>query len=384
MNSWERQKERNKLWNMYFLRGKNVAQIGQRRTGKTYLMGLLEKEASDKGFNAISINLETEISTEKAIAKIVQHIINNSVESIYKSFIGSVKNIFTNANNNSNDWHHLVDTPNKLIATLVKKDWKSALDYLLYEINKAEKPTLLLIDELSVCLLAILEKDRSKGSEFLHTLRALRTKYPRVIWLITGSIGLHALEKNYGLDGTNDLHIFHLEPLTKEQAKALLQHECQTRGLPKLEETYADYFVCRLGWLSPHYLLRLLDAVEELWYDTNSDICNQLIDRACQRLTRHPYNRIFTNWSNHIVRNYPDREHKQAKALLKVLCKADNGRSIDGLLSDNVTADIDETSLQNTLQLLEQDGFIVYDKARQTYDFQFGLLKDYWREYESI
>ncbi len=312
MTIWNRQQERDKLWNMYFARGKNVAQVGQRRTGKTYLMRLLEKEAADKGYNAIFINLETEISTEGAIA-------------------------------------------------------------------------MLLIDELSVCLLAIVEKDKHQANEFLHTLRALREEYPHIRWLITGSIGLHAIEKNYGLDGNNDLHIFHLAPLTPTQATALLQHECQNRKLPELDANSAAHFIQRLGWLSPRYLLHLLDALEELYHDSGAtDIDKALIDAACNRLTSYPYNRAFTNWSSHIDRNYPDPAHKQAKVILKALCKSSAGKSIDGLLSDSLTADISENGLRKTLNLLEEDGFIVFDSDLKKYDFQFGLLKDYWREYEGF
>ncbi len=360
-----------------------MAQVGQRRTGKTYLMKLIEMEAEEKGFNAISVNLEDAVSTEKAIAKISQAITDKGIQGVYDNFLARVKNLLTGKTGSDSQWQDLAKTPTELIRILIKQDWKNVLDQLLSGLDQAKKPTLLLIDELSVCLLAIIEKDKSKGNEFLHTLRALRQDYTNVIWMITGSIGLHAIEKNYGLDGTNDLHIFMLNPLEKEQAKALLLHECQKRHLNIPDEKTTDYFIQRLGWLSPHYLLKLLDMVEDLSFDTReSNITNALIDEACQQMISFPYNRIFNNWTNHIDRNYPNTAHKQAKAILKVLSNAPSGKDQDGLLSHTQTADIPEKELHNTLRLLVEDGFIVYDKQSRKYDFQFGLLKDFWHEYE--
>lgn len=383
MTIWLRHKEREKLWKIYFSRGKSVAQIGPRRIGKTFLMTLLEQDAAENNFRAIRINLETEVSVAGATAEIARKIINNQgFKGYLTQFIAKLKTALSNVDTYEAINDAMKKDPEALVKKLKKQDGKTVLTHLLATLNDDnEQKTLLLVDELSVCLQAILSTDREAGKHFLHILRDLRSQYPNVIWLITGSIGLDQLEKKYQLDATNDLHRFDLKPLTTSQAVALLRHECRHREIAGVGSSFLTSIVERQGWLSPHYLLKWLDRIEECLIDNGRlAIDENLLDSVEKQLLSFPHHQIFNNWVSHLNRNYPDQEKHHAKRILKVICQSAAGRSCDGLMTDAETSEIPQAALNDTLNMLCNDGFLGYDEQTEKYDFIFTLLKKYWQK----
>ena len=372
MAVWKREAERRKLWRM-FNRGKNVALFAPRRLGKTWLMKTLEKEAEKKGYNAVFIDLEAETTTKEAVRKLCKKI---SEKRIFASLWEQLRSRVTDAvqgDTRANNYQEL----------LLKADWDSLLGATLKALDGADKPSLILVDEVSVCLSSLLAVNRSEGAALMRRLREHRQTFTNIRWMLTGSIGLDHVAEQHGLSGAlNELDPFPLHPLNGEQAKAFVNALCRSYQMPLLKDDAHHLMQQRLGWLVPHYLSRLLDRMEDLTDGKAATL--QDVDAACDSLLVHPFNRVFADWPDHINRNYPDAQKTTAHKLLNNLCNHPDGETVDTLRNRQQLADLDINTMRNTLISLENDGFLQLDENTGRYCFVFGLLREYWVRYQAI
>ncbi len=158
---------------------------------------------------------------------------------------------------------------------------------------------------------------------------------------------------------------------------------CGRRNLPKPDKNGHDLMHTRLGWLAPHYLSGFLDRIEDEVPEGMS-ITAAHIDQAFDTLLRHPFNRIFSDWPDHINRNYPDQQKLMAHAVLNILSCHPDGESLESLRNNEKLSKIDITGLRNTIVSLENDGFISKASDTGQYRFVFGLLREYWRRYQCL
>jgi hypothetical protein len=372
MAVWKREIERQKLWRM-FDRGKNVALFAPRRLGKTWLMKTLEQEAEQKGYNAVFIDLEAEATTKEAVRKLCKKI---SEKRIFTSLWEQVRSRVTDAvqgDTRASNYQEL----------LLKADWDSLLSATLKALDGADKPSLILVDEVSVCLSSLLAVSRTEGTALMRRLREHRQKFTNIRWMLTGSIGLDHVARQYGLGGTlNELDPFPLHPLNGEQAKAYVDDLCKNYQMPLLKDEAHRRMQHRLGWLAPHYLSRLLDRIEDLVDNKAATLTD--VDAACNSLLAYPFNRVFADWPDHINRNYPDAQKTAAHKLLNNLCNHSDGETVDTLRNTLQLAPFDINTISNTLTSLENDGFLQLNADTGRYRFVFGLLREYWERYQTI
>jgi uncharacterized protein len=372
MAVWKREIERQQLWRM-FDRGKNVALFAPRRLGKTWLMKTLEHEAKLKGYNAVFIDLEAETTTKDAVRKLCKKISEKHIfASLWRQACSRLTSI-VQGDTMAGNYQEL----------LLKADWESLLSATLKALDDADKPSLILIDEISVCLASLLAVNKTEGTALMRRLREHRETYTNIRWMLTGSMGLDHVAEQYGLGGTlNELEPFPLMPFTTEQARAYVDDLCSSRKLPLLNDEAHQQMQRRLGWLAPHYLSRLLDRIEDLVDNKTATL--EDVDTACNVLLSYPYHRVFSDWPDHINRNYPDTQKITAHKLLKILCKHLDGETIDTLRNTPQIADSDINTIGNTLTSLENDGFLHRNTDTKRYSFVFGLLREYWMRYQSI
>ncbi|MCP4114304.1 MAG: hypothetical protein GY737_02670 [Desulfobacteraceae bacterium] len=265
---------------------------------------------------------------------------------------------------------------------LLKSDWESLLDAALGALNASDTPCLILIDEVSVCLSSLLAVSREEGSAFMRRLREHQQQYTNIRWMLTGSIGLDHVAEQYGLGGTlNQLDPYPLHPLAPEQAKAYVNDLCDSREMPRMDDYAHEVVQERVGWLAPHYLSRLLDRIEERAGE--GSVTPDHINLACNDLLSYPFNRVFSDWPDHINRNYPDDQKIIAHKILKILCSHPDGESTESIRNNPVFSESDIKELCNTLVSLENDGFLKRDRETGRYFFVLGLLRDYWERYQN-
>ncbi len=161
MTIWEREKERQKLWQL-FERGKHVALFAPRRLGKTWLMRKLEEDAKARNITAVFVDLEAETTALGAVRRICKEISEKKFFlSLWQQLGKRVTDILQG------------DTPaNTYQELLLKSNWESMLNATLKALNSADRPSLILIDEISVCLSSLLAVDEIQGRAFMRRLRS--------------------------------------------------------------------------------------------------------------------------------------------------------------------------------------------------------------------
>ncbi len=372
MSIWEREKEREQIWR-FFDRGTNLALFASRRLGKTWLMRKLEQEAKEKGYTAVFIDLEAETSTKGAVRKLCRTISEKPDLALVWKQIRSRLTDIIQGDTEAGNYQEL----------LLKTNWESMLNVTLEALDAAEKPSLILIDEISVCLSSLLAVNEAEGKSFIHRLREHRQKFKNIRWMLTGSLGLdHIAEQYKETGGFNDLVPVLLNSFTPDQAQGYVDDLCRSRNLPLLSLEVHQSIQKRLGWLVPNYISHLFDRIEDQSENNgdNKDISLDDVESACKSLLAYPYYRVFSDWPDHINRNYPDEYRTIAHQVLKILCQHSDGETIDTLRNTQQIAGFDIQEITNTLIFLKNDGFLCLNPDTKKYSFVFGLLREYWKE----
>src|SRR5262249_6721227 len=115
------------------------------------------------------------------------------------------------------------------IDAIGRIDPKAFSEALVASLNAQDGDTLILIDEIALFVTVLLANNARTTLDFLYHLRKLRQSYPRVRWLVTGSIGLDIVARRAGLQGALvGLEIFPLAPFGEAAARAFLNSICGT------------------------------------------------------------------------------------------------------------------------------------------------------------
>jgi hypothetical protein len=371
-NSWDRIKERKELF-LHFEHDRNIAMFAPRRLGKSWLMkNLLLQEAIDKGWSAVYCDLQADNSYQKAVLTLVEKLqaqddIQDSLLTIAKAkFEGILKGQVTSFKD-----------------ILSQTEPEALLDVILSHLSQQQKPTLILLDEVTICASNIMKIVPSECFLLLNTLRKMRDAYPNIRWMLTGSIGIDHFSKHHQLAGAfNNLHPFLIEPFNAQIATDFVNYFCQGKVMESftLDKSAHQHLQNRLGWLSPFYLENLCLQIKPT-HKNNPTISKEDINLACDKLLQHPHNQVFSGWPDHIERNIPDDMRPTCKTLLKILCQHNDGENVDTLRMQ-CEPEYTEEQIKEALTILQNDSFIQQDPASTKYKFAMHLLADYWQEYQ--
>ncbi len=241
---------------------------------------------------------------------------------------------------------------------------------------------LFLLDEVSLFVQHLLERDTERCRKFLNWLRELRIG-PRAArrnrWFITGSIGLPTITRAVSLGDTiNDLHspFDHYGPFTAETAESFLFELAKGHSFSMANDV-VQRVLERVGWHIPYHLQcvfsKLRDHKPPLSPDSVDQAINSLIETG----------KIFEFWEQRINRHLKPTDAKQALAILDPVARDPNGASQDTLSQSiaRLVADVDERAkaLRFLLDMLVADGYLVRDGVR--YRFLSPLLREYWRRH---
>lgn len=140
----------------------------------------------------------------------------------------------------------------------------------------------------------------------------------------------------------------------------------------------------QLGWLAPFYLEHIAKQIRASSPPLAS-IAD--IDAAFAKLLTHDYRPYFASWPEHLDKNFPPEESAQLRLILDVCAE-----TADGMLRDTLLARLGEAPhnltlavLRERLDALVQDDILLESDAedRPRYRFRSGLLRRYWRRYET-
>lgn len=378
-NIWDRQNKRDEIWRL-LESGQNLALFAPRRLGKTWLMQqLLLSDAEEKNWQAIYCDLQAESDCQGAVLEIIRNI--QALNTTEDNLLIRTRAKFTDITDGK------ISSFKDLLA---KTDWETLLRTVLSTLESQDKPSVIMLDEVTVCVTHIIAIDEVEGRRFLNTLRKIRNEYKNIKWILTGSIGIDYLVDQYQMSGAvNDLEPLELNPFTQATAQAFTDYFCQTSSVKKeflLDDLGHIRLQQRLGWLSPFYIERLCRRIDPTG-TSNKGTSNKGaamateadIDKACESLLSHPHNRAFKNWVDHIDRNISDDHQAVSKAILDFLCQ-----SIDAVSKDSIRHRLEpgfeSRQINQALQILVNDGFLVESKS-QHFRFALPLLASYWEKY---
>ena len=233
------------------------------------------------------------------------------------------------------------------------------------------------MDELTLFLGTLLKSEdgEKKVSFILNWFRSLRqVSGTKVRWLFCGSVGLKNFTASLDLSYTiNDLADFHLDELSKKEARGLLRGLCQGAGIKMSKET-VSYVLDKLQWNIPYFIQLLFSKLRE---NSSGSVSKRMVDQAYVELYSES---SLNSWSERLV-EYREME-RPARVILNSLSASGTGLKRDTMLSILMTrqdpAQIEEMDivLSKVLQMLENDGYLLRIGSIRT--FRSPLLRDYW------
>ncbi|AVT75912.1 hypothetical protein RPPS3_18490 [Rhodopseudomonas palustris] len=358
--------------------GKSIQMLAPRRVGKTWLMHEVERQLKQQGWLTIFSDVEGMASEEEFLRDLCKKIedAGSLAQRARGQILHRLKQLTTASIEGGN-----------LIGAIGRVDVKQFSEALVASLHDEHPKVLILIDEISLFVSALISKGPEAAQAFLYHLRKLRQSYPNVRWLLTGSIGLDVVARRLGLGGALiDLEIFPLEPFSAQEARAFIDALCADRKVRwrfVLDDAGFDYLAAELGWLSPYYLELIANRIRLSPNDGGAAAVptNAEIDRAFDELLGHAYRNNFVAWEEHLNKNFPKPDTEVLYAILGCCCGDRSGEIASTILAkvNQKHPVVSHRDLMNLMTALANDGFVTEVDGR--WRFRSGLLRRYWIKY---
>lgn len=344
------------------IQNNNLMLAAPRRVGKTSFAKMFLSQMRDCGWDGIFVDLEglSDIpSFFKAIHQLLMEMPNVSRSQQVMNYMKShMPNIDLSAN--------IVGVEAKISLARQMSD---GFDNLLSILKEIGKPTVIILDEMTVFLEKLLNTEGdSLVKEFLDKFRALRQmSCSNCRWLVASSVGVrHFASVHHVSETINDFMDFPLGAFNDEEAMGLVSVLSESEGLD-INNTCAQYMLSKIGWNIPYFIQLMVS------YITNEHITEQDIDAAYEDVLRTS---AFESWSERLTKEYGETEVIARKILCQI-CLTPEGKTredIEALLDLN---DFPMEQFSTLLMTLENDGYLAKDGTRRY--FRSPLLRDYWK-----
>ena len=380
--SYGRNEEVVRIFSM-FKAGRDITQHGQRRLGKTFVLERMVDQSEKFNFKCVKLEVAGCTEPKTVFRKLCEAIDNhrNFLQKAVSIPLQRITQAVSPKSDQLSQWHQ----------TLTGMDWESYLNRLLEILNKDnDHQWAILIDELPIFLKAMHDKGDAgiqEARNFMNHFSELRSKYPRVRWLITGSIGIDPLASAGNYSGAvAKFQPFLLLPLTEEQAIDFLIDSAKLgkfHGRTVITEQEAKAIIEAVGWRTAYYLDHLAQNLPP-----NPEIeavrVQQNIDAALNALLA-PHNRSsFSTWEEHIKKHHTDAEKKLSYAILNALASEKVGLNLDSLIATLTVTGLTKQSLHQHLSKLIDESFLYQEpdgELTAPYRFRIALLRLWWLKY---
>ena len=358
--------------------GSSIQMLAPRRVGKTWLMHRVAEDLRAEGWMTVFTDVQGMRSEDEFLRELCRKIeeVGSTSQRVFNHLSQRLRQVV------SGGWQ---GNPIEAIGRIDAKGFSEAL---VGSLDAQGGHTLILVDEIALFVMNLLAKDEPATLDFLYHLRKLRQAYPRVHWLLTGSIGLDVVARRAQLQGAlTGLEIFPLEPFSESAARVYLTGICDRKEVRwpfALDDSAFAHLARELGWLSPYYLKLIADRIRA----SGGSALNRLplalpvdIDGAFNELLKPELRGHFATWEEHITKNFPPEESNLLHAILEICCEQAEGESFDTLQArlGLTRPALSPRDLKNLLTALANDGFL--HEADGRWRFRSGLLRRYWHKY---
>jgi len=379
---WDREEEI-ELFSRKTREGAHLLLVAQRRMGKTSLMKEISRRLSNE-FECVFVDFQNATTPQDAIAEL------SLALRPHKSLWLRGRELFANVLERVEKIGG-EDLAVTLRAGLAAGNWASKGDELLAILADAEKPVLLLLDEVPILVNRIVKGEeyvvtperRRIASEFMSWLRKNSLRHQgQVRIVISGSIGFEPVLRQAGLSGTiNNFVPFELKPWSNDTAVGCLRALAKQYGLNYRDGAEAE-MVRLLGCCIPHHV--------QMFFDHAQTYCvrKKVTELGPQEIAEVYQTEMLSTRGHAELTHYEERLKlvlgiEKMALVLDMITEA----AVSGCLSAAVimrlqwdyefvgeaTADVQK----EILWILEHDGYLTQTPAG--YAFVSNLLRDWWR-----
>lgn len=365
-----------------FNAGTDVSMPGPRRLGKTFVLDRLVEAGPVHGWVAIKVEVAGCRDPRGFFRQLCGKIGNQ--RSLGKKTIDWLRQRLGQAIDPR------TDTSGEWYQALLSLDHETYFERLIDALHvDPNRRWVLLIDELPIFLKALHDQG-PQGIEaartFMNHTSRLRVDYPKVRWLITGSIGLEPLAKAGNYMGVlAKFQTYGLTTLSTDQARDFIIDLAQTGRLVDrqlITVAEADSIVKAAGWRSAYYLEALARKLAGTPTEDTKE-ADLLVEAAMDRLLRPQELATFAVWEEHLRKHYLDGERAVAIAVLNALAPHPQGLGIDALLAAIGQPGLTRDALRIVLMRLDTEGFVNVDWGADNPAAAFGnvLLRRWWQRF---
>ena len=363
-----------------FTANRDVSMHGPRRLGKTFLLDRLADAAPAHGWTAMKVELAGCVDTRAVFRELCS--------SIGKARSGGAQAIAWFSQRFSQFTSPRNEVGGTWYQPFITLDHEAYFERLIAAMHDDPvRRWILLIDELPIFLKVLHDKGSdgvAAARDFMNQVSRLRQAYPRVRWMITGSIGIEPLAQAGNYMGVlAKFETFELKPLTEEQAKDFVKDialEGQLQHRQKITESEAQALIETVGWRAAYYLDALAQKLEGP-LATEPEPARLAVEAAVKRLVKLSESSKFGTWEEHLNKHYLDPDRSIAFSALTVLARDTQGADIDVLLSTIKRSDLTRDRLRKVLMRLDTEGFIAVDSWEHDAphcNFLNPLLRLWW------
>ena len=310
--------------------GANLLLTDPRRMGKTFWMHTFA--AREKRFHCYFIDYEGVFTVNDFLIRTADTLVKGG--KLPSRAFQKLKTIFDNCDIEISSpitikSYHRQTSPHVLLTDIL-----STLDG-----EENDVIPLVMMDEVPMAVNNIAEREGSGAAEeILQTLRALRQKTTRVLWIVTGSVGFHhVLRKTNMTQGVlNDLESLPLGPLPRDEADELARRLLLGVGQEPLDDVVNELVAVSGG--IPFLLHKLVGALAQRCYTafSPSDV------RECfENFIDDPDEfRWFEHYLTRVTPHYGERAQVADQILRQTLSQTNEWIPVDSLTQGEDFSDV--------------------------------------------
>lgn len=383
---WDREKEK-ELFIQKIDEGVHVLLVAQRRMGKTSLMAEVAEMLNDRCI-CLFVDLQKCQNGSDSIVELSLKI------RPYQNLWEKTKVVFSNVLSRVTDSVETVQISElgvTLRSGLNRGNWADKGDHLLDILAAADKPVILLLDEVAIMVNNMLKDEdnnvtaegKAQTNEFMSWLRKNSIEHQgKIRIVISGSIGLEPVLHQARLSATiNNFMPLELKAWDEETAIGCIEALANENGV-ELEDNVPQEIVRKLGCCVPHHV--------QMFFTFVYDRC---VKRGHMLCSKEDVDEIYKE-DMLGVRGHVDLVHYEER-LEKVLPKELNTMALDMLTETAVTGHLSSEAIaafqtehsfggrdivevqKEILWVLEHDGYL--RSGPEGYVFASKYLRDWWK-----
>lgn len=350
--------------------------LGDRRIGKTSLLGKLELILREAGHTVVRVSAETP-DPQVFLRQLAESMRSNRAvasrwSSWEKQFGGELR--------------LTIGSAGVVVSGSAKKSPAAELEAdvmdLLVEAtgDRGQYLTVVIVDEITVLTGVLNNKREGAGEDFLRTLRAPRQRLQTLSMVFAGSVGLHHVIRNFGV--VSDLEVVELGSLRGDEAALLARRLLRGTGLSADmtldQETKVTLAIVEETNGLPYYIQALVNDLSKrnrALQLTPTAVAAEVDDALLNDRWQH------SQFDTRLDQYYEPPVAALARRMLDEYAVSDQPLSIDELARRLSLVDLDtrpkRDELLDLVRKLEADHYLV----RSGNDDQFAndLLRRAWR-----